>query len=99
MPYKLRNKGICQCSECHETVTQNAQGCPYCGQFTASSTSSEQPGQVMPDWERKMLAKDIAEAQSEEKAKGCGCLLKTVLIIVAAFFGLIFLLILLSGQC
>jgi hypothetical protein len=38
-----------------------------------SAEKDEAP--VMPEWERKALAKDIAEAKSKEEARGClGCL-------------------------
>ncbi len=38
----------------------------------------------MPEWERKALAKDIAEAQTEEKAKGCSSCLWMMGVIAAA---------------
>ena len=40
---------------------------------------------MMPEWERKALAKDIAEAQTEEKAKGCSSCLWIVGVIAVAF--------------
>jgi hypothetical protein len=47
---------------------------------------------MMPEWGRKALAKDIAEAQTEEKAKGCSSCLKTMGIMAPPLVGLTILL-------